>query len=246
MNNMSKLPQPFLHARLKNIDDELEGLPYMSIGQHGGRTVIREYYTENGVSKRLEKSVKNPKGRYLLERFKRRELLMEEKRIIESLITGSSAAVIDPQKVKTIFNKELWDRMSSQTMDVDPDIVYVHNGIRMRSRGEVVIAQVLDSLGLEYKYEIRIMIDGDEYYPDFAVFLPVFQRFFFIEFLGKADDKKYMVRNGLKIGTYINAGMIINEDLLIFEGTSKSMPDVETITEDIVALISKYCRMYSR
>ena len=59
------------------------------------------------------------------------------------------------------------------------------------------------------------------------------------------DDKKYMLKNGLKLGTYINAGMVLNEDLLIFEGTSRSMPSVESITEDIVALIRKYCRIYA-
>ena len=41
------------------------------------------------------------------------------------------------------------------------------------------------------------------------------------------------------------SGMVINRDLLLFYGTSNSMPSVEDIVEDVVALISKWCRMYS-
>ena len=60
------------------------------------------------------------------------------------------------------------------------------------------------------------------------------------------DDKNYAVKNGMKIGLYMNAGLIINEDILLLSGTRNSMPDAESITEDIVALIKKYCRMYVR
>ena len=109
----------------------------------------------------------------------------------------------------------------------------------------MIVAQCLDSLGLMYKYEPRIIIKGEEYYPDFIVYLPEFQRCFFIEFLGKLNDDKYISRNEFKLMDYLNSGMVINRDLLLFCGYEDSMVNADDMIDDIVALIKKYCRIYS-
>ena len=246
MNRMRQLPVMFLKARLRLINDELEAISYINTGVHREQPIIREYRVENGIKRKHEYKLANMKGQMLLKRLEHRNSLSDAKRLIESCITDSAAtATFEPSKVTTIFNKELYESLQSEALEVPANLGYIHNGIRMRSRGEVVIAQVLDSLGLEYKYETEINIDGETYYPDFSVYLPEFERFFIIEFLGMLDDKTYAIKNSLKLGTYLNAGMIINTDLLIFEGTKNTMPSVDSITEDIIALIKKYCRIYS-
>ena len=59
------------------------------------------------------------------------------------------------------------------------------------------------------------------------------------------DKYDYAAKNSSKIYSYMSSGMVINRDLLLFYGTLNSMPSVEDIVEDIIALISKWCRMYS-
>ena len=115
----------------------------------------------------------------------------------------------------------------------------------MDSRGEMIVAQTLESLGLEYKYEPRIIIGGEVYYPDFIVYLPEFERCFFVEFMGRLDDEKYISRNKFKLMDYLKSGMVINRDLLVFCGYENSMVNSDDMTDDIVALINKFCRMYS-
>lgn len=245
MDSLSLLPQTFLKARLDCINQELERLPCTSVGVHRGKPVIREIVFDNGLRKKQEYLVSSRKGSGLLRDCSKRATLLKEKRIVEKyLVNNDMTAGINLNKVITQFDSATWERLKAQSLDIDSNINYVHNGIRMRSRAEVLIAQVLDSLGLEYKYETKIVIDGDSYYPDFAVYLPEFRRFFFIEFLGMVDDKNYALKNGIKIGTYMNAGMRLNKDLLVFEGTQNTMPEIESITGDIVALINKYCLIY--
>lgn len=247
MDRIALLPPAFLRARLELIDKELERLSLLSVSTHRGRDVIKEYYYDNGVKKAREHLVRDDKGKLLLACLEKRTMLLESKRQLEGYITHKTAYQgIDLTKVKTPLNRDFWERHQDEMLEPDSNVYYVNNGIRMRSRGEVVIAQVLDSLGLKYKYEIKMGIDGDWYYPDFTVFLPEFERCFLIEFLGMVDDRNYAVKNGMKIGLYMNAGLVVNEDVLIFAGTRNSMPDVETIIGDIAAMLNKFCRMYAK
>ena len=49
MDRISHLPTAFLRARLDCLDKELEDMPKVYIGRRGGRTIIREYYHEDGI-----------------------------------------------------------------------------------------------------------------------------------------------------------------------------------------------------
>ena len=244
MDKIALLPPAFLRARLELIDRELGSLPRVSIGKHSGTVVVRTNTYENGSRIKREYSINSPKGQELIRVVERRNELTYAKRLI-SQTEGASAVSIDPTAVRTIFNKDMWNRFTSSMLDDYPEGRYEHKGIRMRSRGEVLIAEVLDSLGLEYRYEPTIRIGNTKYCPDFVVYLPEFERCFFIEFFGMMDNITYMTRNSSKVYDYMSAGMVVNRDLLMFSGTANSMPSVDDIVEDIVGLINKWCRMYS-
>ena len=63
--------------------------------------------------------------------------------------------------------------------------------------------------------------------------------------MGRLDDEKYISRNKFKLMDYLKSGMVINRDLLVFCGYENSMVNSDDMTDDIVALINKFCRMYS-
>ena len=214
------------------------------MGKHRGVSIVRENRYEDGMRIKSEYSISSPHGRELLALSKRRSDLLSLKKVLDQLVVPSSS-FIDPGMIDTYFDKSFWEHLRSGGVDGYEEGRYEHNGMKLRSRGEVVIAQVLDSLGLEYKYEPSIIIGDYRYNPDFAVYLPEFERCFFIEFLGMLDKYDYAAKNSSKIYSYMSSGMVINRDLLLFYGTQNSMPSVEDIVEDIVALISKWCRMYS-
>lgn len=246
MDMISRLPTAFLRARLDLIEEKLESTPIIRVGKHRNAPIIREYYVENGVKKHREHLLSSVASRELLKKAKYREgLLLSRKQIINCLVTagGSSESIYSQETGK--FSLDFWNALTPCSLEASTDSSYLHNGYRMRSRGEVMIAQVLDSLGLDYKYEPKIIVGDEAYYPDFAVWLPEFGRCFFIEFLGMLDNQNYAYKNGIKIGNYLNAGMVINRDILFYCGTKSSMPTADEIAEDIIALITKYCRMYS-
>lgn len=246
MDMISRLPTAFLRARLELIEKELEALPLVCIGQHRNTPIVRAYYYEDGVRRRREYSMSSSRGQALLSQWRSRTNLINNKKIIKSVIPSTcDLSSIDPVKVRAMFDEVFWRDLNVVHNEKDQERPYEHNGIFMRSRGEVLVAQVLDSLNLEYKYEAVITIGDEVYYPDFVVYLPEFKRCFIIEFLGMLDNKSYAYKNGIKISNYMSCGMILNEDLLVFCGTRTSMPSAESIADDIVALIKKYCRIYS-
>ena len=246
MDMISRLPTAFLRARLDRIEKELEEMPKVYVGRHCKSAIVREYYSENGIRKQHEYALANEKGKALLSLCDRREEITNSANLIRNLVARREhTQKIDLRSVDTIFDEEFWNRLKPSSSGIDGERPYEHNGIRMRSRGEVVIAQVLDSMGLTYKYEVRLQIGDDVYYPDFAVWLPELGRCFFIEFLGMLDNKNYAYKNGIKIGNYLNAGIVINKDILLLCGTKLSMPSSEEIAQDICSLINKYCVIYA-
>ena len=63
--------------------------------------------------------------------------------------------------------------------------------------------------------------------------------------MGMLDRKDYVDDNFTnKVPNYIKGGMRINTDLLLLCGDETSMESVEAMKEEIIALISKYCRIY--
>lgn len=243
---ISRLPTAFLRLRLERIEKELEEMPKVYIGRHSDSTIVREYYYENGIKKQHEYALTNEKGKSLLSLCDHRKKISNSAKLIRDLVVSrGDANKIDLRRAATCFDDEFWNRLRPGSSEIDGDRPYEHNGIRMRSRGEVLIAQVLDSMGLTYKYEVRLQIGNEVYYPDFAVWLPEFGRCFLIEFLGMLDSQNYAYKNGIKIGTYLNAGIVINRDILLLCGTKLSMPSAEEIAQDICSLINKYCVIYS-
>ena len=91
---------------------------------------------------------------------------------------------------------------------------YAHGCHMFRSKSELLIAQLLEELKLEYKYEVIITVDGKRRWPDFAVYCPEIDRFFFIEHLGRMDDRSYRSDNLEKMEAYEKAGIRNGIDII--------------------------------
>ena len=182
----------------------------------------------------------------LLKIKKRRDSLFTDITIFKGLLEGlPDVPRIDISKVDTLYNKDMWERIHIRAEFEEKTTGYQYKDMMMDSRGEMIVAQTLESLGFEYKYEPRIIIGDEVYYPDFIVYLPEFERCFFIEFMGRLDNDKYISRNKFKLMDYLKAGMVVNKDILLFCGYEDSMVNADDMIDDFVALIKKYCRMYS-
>lgn len=242
MNNIKALPPAFLKARLTLINRELDQLPRTRIGTHRRSQVIREYHRDS----QTEHLISSNKGQILLSQHERRNALLVIKDQLERILSSCDLTCkLDPYLDKPLMGEDFWNELEESTNNYESQSDYSYKGIAMRSRGEVIIAQVLDSLGLQFKYEPSFTINGKTYCPDFIVYMPELKRCFIIEFLGMIDDFNYAMNNTTKLMGYLRSGLIINKDLLIFCGTRNSMTSPDEIRDDIIALITKLCRILS-
>ena len=109
--------------------------------------------------------------------------------------------IVYPQNTR--FTAKLWAELATGLNELGKGKGYYDNHMNnVDSRGEMLIAGALDDLHLEYKYEVLYHLNTyRKVFPDFAVLIPALGRFFFIEFMGMADDPNYMDNNSSRIKT---------------------------------------------
>jgi len=90
-------------------------------------------------------------------------------------------------------------------------------GFLVRSKSEVIIANLLHSYGIPFRYEEKFPYpneDGKYYYPDFVILLPNGERIYW-EHLGLLSNKKYCIHNAEKLHHYQLNGVYIGKNLII-------------------------------
>jgi len=113
------------------------------------------------------------------------------------------------------------------------------NGIQVRSKSEVIIANTLEKYGIPYHYEMPLIMKvfgyDREYRPDFTILNVRTGKIFYWEHFGMMEDPEYSVKAFHKIKTYQMNGHSLRDDLLI---TMESL-DVPLRNDDIVRIINE-------
>ena len=237
-----KFNESYHILRYLTLKAELAGLPNVKVGELRGRPIVRVYY-RNADGRICYRShfVDTSKGRKYSQIAVRRTELLKEIRNLERYLSKQTARVLDRYKVrisKCILDDEFWREVGNDENPRPKRGSYYHNGIQMRSRTEVLIAEILDELGLEYKYEPGIRFGEDVFFPDFLVFIPGLKRCLIIEFVGMSDDEGYLYNNVHKVAVYANSGLIMNRDVIGLFGTKESMVSNEYIYNCIVTTVN--------
>ncbi len=128
------------------------------------------------------------------------------------------------QWIKPVFvsDQEYVDAWSSRQYEhmgfTDDSAVFVtRRGERVRSKSEMLIANLLHEYQIPYLYEFPLR---DEYEmiwacPDFTVLNVRERREYYWEHLGMLDNSDYLRKNLKKIGLYESHGMVQGEKLLL-------------------------------
>ncbi|MBP5186438.1 MAG: hypothetical protein J6040_05220 [Clostridiales bacterium] len=234
--------------------------PSISFGTHmvRGRTVkvVRLTTLSDNKRKTIECSLSSPKGmriqttsqKILLIRKALETLQLETPSINRAVLKGTPRRIAslgtqevlpdsqDSAPKALTFSADEWMSLSEWK---DTRIVngYQHGNHVFRSKSELLIAQLLESLGLEYKYEPLIMIGGKERRPDFAVFCPETMRYFFIEHLGLLSDTRYRMDAIAKMEQYDNAGIRDGIDIIYTTEFSQGSFDIDAAYGKIAGAI---------
>ena len=235
MKNIT-LPKNYMIARYIHLTGKLSELPAVTRGVHKGGLVYR--VRSGGRIRIFKESSEN--GVKAGEIYRLRER-------ITAMLNGLRSSFEDIDTVASAFRIERYKELKlgsdfyrNAVQDSSPyrnRNKYVLNGVNYRSRVELMIAQVLTDLGLEFKYDCDISCSGITYTVDFLVYLPEFGRCFMIEYLGRLDDEGYVHKNSIKIRDYLSNGYYFGTDLLILCGNEFQMPTVGQIRGEILHML---------
>ncbi len=98
-------------------------------------------------------------------------------------------------------------------------------GVKMRSKSEVLIANVLDEFQIPYLYEKPLRFDdGTMLLPDFTLLDVKNRKEVYLEHFGLIDEPEYMARTFEKIREYESNGYFLGQGLLItYESSDKPL-----------------------
>ena len=105
--------------------------------------------------------------------------------------------------------------------DHAPEIITEGNE-RVRSKSEKIIADKLFGLGIAYRYEYPIVLNGNvRVYPDFTILKMPEREEVYLEHLGMMDDMEYINTFLYKLETYEKNGIYMGMNLFFTYETSK-------------------------
>lgn len=114
-------------------------------------------------------------------------------------------------RIKTWKNKPYFATLQKNT-----DETYISNNNEiMRSKSELMLADLFYQLGIIYKYEYPLRIRNATVFPDFTFYNPVTEEEIYWEHFGKMDDIDYCNITLRKIEGYAESGIFLNKNLIV-------------------------------
>lgn len=104
---------------------------------------------------------------------------------------------------------------------IDNTEFYSNNGVRVRSKSELIIANLLEQYEIPYKYEKPILLHGlGIVRPDFICLNKKDREEYIWEHFGMMDNSDYAIKNISKINTYQQNGYYLGTNMIASFETS--------------------------
>lgn len=160
--------------------------------------------------------------------------------VYESLHIARQKLITPIRETDEQYRKN-WEMYTYQgkSMDESLPLLFTERGERVRSKSEMIIADLLYREDIPYRYECPLFLRGyGTVYPDFTVLDVNGRKEIYWEHLGLMDDPSYVEKNLLKIDRYEKNGIVIG-DSLILTWETKNYPINQA---DIRSKIEKYLK----
>ena len=109
-----------------------------------------------------------------------------------------------------------WKSQEYQSLGFAKDYpeYYTRQGLRVRSKSEVIIADILDEAGVHFLYEKPLVLSSGTVHPDFTVLNLKERKEVFWEHFGMMDDMEYRNNAFLKIRQYEASGFYQSDSII--------------------------------
>ena len=142
--------------------------------------------------------------------------------IYDALHPNRQALVFPIEEPLSSYQKE-WEEKEyeKKSFHADAPDYVTDKGVRVRSKSELMIANMLTRNGIAYRYEYPIYLDGmGIIHPDFTVLHPGQRKEILWEHLGMMDDEEYASHAVQRIIRYMMNGYFVGENLVLTFETS--------------------------
>ena len=132
---------------------------------------------------------------------------------------------IIPDKMSDEEFIKKWETVTYTGKEFANDIpeYYTDKGERVRSKSEILIANILERKRIPYRYEAPLFLEGyGIVYPDFTILDVKARKEWYLEHLGMMDDPVYAEKAVKKIETYEKNGIYTGKNLILTYETRKS------------------------
>lgn len=204
---------------------------YRSISENGVRKRIYIKNKDSKIAERLAQKSYNKRVLKIVDRrlkqiqkFNKEFYEDEIEQVYESLSEERKALVF--QVVETYKDKlNEWLKIDYVPLQIYNSYNHIktNKGEIVRSKSEKIIADLLYSLNIEYKYECPLTLkSGKTVYPDFTLLSPITKSEVYYEHLGMMDVPEYAIKNIKKIEMYNLSEIKLGKNLIVsFETTDK-------------------------
>lgn len=141
-------------------------------------------------------------------------------------------------KDKLPVSAQKWCAESYETNSSHPEHL-IHTtlaGHKVRSKSEVIIANLLYTNHIPYRYEAALPLKEFTAYPDFTIMHPVTNKIFYWEHFGMMDNAPYCDTACNKLKTYCYNGIFPSMQLITTYETSKC----PISTDQVQQIITQY------
>lgn len=134
-----------------------------------------------------------------------------------------------------LSDKELIIRWESEAYEKktfaedDKSNYYTEKGERVRSKSEVIIANLLFMMNIPYRYECALIIGGRKIFPDFTILDVKKRRVIYMEHFGRMDDPEYAGKAVEKISRFVLNDICIGDNLVCTFETSSHPLDTREV-----------------
>lgn len=163
--------------------------------------------------------------------------------IYTKLPSGKQSAILpaiepDEQFIEQWLSKASLAAESLPFYDNESEF-YTARGEHVRSKSEVIIANLLDNLHIPYIYELPLTLkDYTCVHPDFTILDVKTRRVFYWEHLGMMDNPEYLTHALSKIKMYEDSGYYIGHTLILTYETSTHPLSIKQTEQKIRQLMS--------
>ena len=159
--------------------------------------------------------------------------------IFEQLSEGRKQIVEPIEESQEEFVRK-WNAFTytGKGFSADAPELFTDRGERVRSKSELIIANILFKKNIPYRYECPVRLKGyGTVYPDFTVLNVKQRKEYYWEHMGMMDDPVYLDHALQKVQSYISAGIYPGERLIVTAETRQRPVNVRIVEQ----MINKYC-----